>query len=108
MYYPIFLLVMLVTALIIEKVFHEHLFHSFKERSLCIIIAVVAIMVWDFYGIPREHWIFTGKGISGIFIGPMPIEEIGWTLFVPYLWVTIYIAIHSIFDKKRNKNKWKS
>ena len=108
MYYPIFLLVVLVSGLVIERVFKEHLFHSLKERILCIAIAVVAITVWDLYGIPREHWIFTGKGITGIFIGPMPIEEIGWTLFVPYLWVTIYVAAHSIFDKKRSKNKWRN
>jgi len=96
------LIIVLTSALFIEWFFKEHLFHSLKERMLCVTIALVSITIWDLYAIPRRHWVFPGQGILGIFIGPIPIEEFLWTVWVPYFWVTIYKAAHIITDKKRN------
>ena len=102
MYYLYILLVVVIAAMFMEWRFQEHLFNSLKGRLICGLIALVSITVWDLYAIPSGHWIFTGKGILGIFIGPIPLEEFLWALFVPYLWVTIYKAIHIIFDRKTN------
>ncbi len=103
MYYFSMLFAVIVVAMFIEWKFKEHLFHSLRARILCAVIALASITVWDLYAIPQRHWIFTGKGISGVYVGPIPIEEFFWALFVPYLWVTIYRAIHTTFDKRRKK-----
>ena len=88
-------------ATFIEWAFKEHLFRSLHARIFCALIALASITIWDLYAIPQKHWMFTGKGISGVYIGPIPIEEFFWALFVPYLWVTIYKAVHIVLDKKR-------
>ena len=109
MYYFFVLALVLAAALFIEWKFKEHLFHSLKERFIFAALALLSITIWDWYAIPRHHWIFTGKGITGVFIGPMPIEEFFWSLFVPYLWITIYLAVHIISDKnKAKKQKWRN
>lgn len=100
MYYPVVLILILAIAIIIERYFKEHLWHSFKERLICTIIALTSILIWDYYAIPRKHWVFSGEGIAGIYLGPIPIEEFFWALFTPYFWLTIYKAVHSVFDKK--------
>jgi lycopene cyclase domain-containing protein len=97
------LIFVVILAMFIEHVFKEHL-GSLKERLICAVIALASITMWDIFSIPRGHWVFTGKGILGIYFGPMPIEEFFWGLFVPYLWVTIYRASHIIFDKRKWKN----
>jgi lycopene cyclase domain-containing protein len=106
MYYFSVLFLIIVAALFIEWKFKEHLFHSLKERLICTAIALASITIWDWYAIPRDHWIFTGEGIAGIYVGPIPIEEFFWAMFVPYLWVTLYKMAHIIFDKKNKK--WRS
>ncbi|MBI1838915.1 MAG: lycopene cyclase domain-containing protein [Candidatus Colwellbacteria bacterium] len=101
MSYITILIIVLVSGVSIEWFFKEHLFHSLRGRIICAVIALASIAIWDLYAIPRGHWVFTGQGILGIFIGPIPIEEFLWALWVPYLWVTIYKAAHIISDKKR-------
>jgi lycopene cyclase domain-containing protein len=105
MYYFSILFFVVALAVFIEWFFKEHLFRSLKARFLCAFIALVSITIWDLYAIPNRHWIFTGRGITGIYIGPIPIEEFFWALFVPFLWVTIYRAVHIIFDKRKTKKK---
>lgn len=100
MTYLIILIVTVVLAMTIEIVFKEHLFKSLRSRIICALIALFSITIWDLYAIPNRHWVFTGKGILGAYIGPIPIEEFLYALFVPYLWVTIYKAVHIILDKK--------
>ena len=103
MYYFSVLFAVVALAMCIEWKFKEHLFRSLRPRLICAVIALVSITIWDLYAIPAGHWIFTGRGISGVYIGPMPIEEFFWALFVPYLWVTIYRAVHITFDARRTR-----
>lgn len=102
MTYLVILIVAVILAMTIESVFKEHLFKSLRGRIICALIALFGITIWDLYAIPNGHWIFTGKGILGIYVGPIPVEEFLWAMFVPYLWVTIYKAVHIIADKKND------
>ncbi len=95
-----------IITLIIEVLFREHLFHSFKERFIWVGFALFAGTLWDSYAIPNQHWIFPGKGLTGIYFGPIPLEEFVWFLVVPYFWITVYETVHIILDKKRSL-KWK-
>ena len=57
-YYVISVSVLLVIALFLEIKYHEHLFSFWKERLVwCLIMLSVGIS-WDYYAIPREHWVF--------------------------------------------------
>jgi lycopene cyclase domain-containing protein len=91
---------LLIFGLILEIKYREHLFKFWKERLLWILISLTTGIFWDMYAIPREHWIFTGRGILGIkIINGIPIEELMWFLIVPYFWITIYHTIHIKFKK---------
>jgi lycopene cyclase domain-containing protein len=50
-------------------------------------------MVWDIYAVAHQHWIFPGPGLSGIYIGLLPIEEYLFFLIPPYLAITIAVII---------------
>lgn len=97
---------LLIASLFLEYFFRERLFHSLKERVLWASAALIIGIPWDWYAIPRQHWTFSGKGILGIYFGPLPIEELLWFLVVPYFWLTVYEAIHTRNDL-RGKKKWK-
>lgn len=94
-YYTLTAATLLVVALFLEIKYKEHLFKFWKERIFWILISLMVGIPWDMYAIPREHWIFTGRGILGIIVlNGIPVEEFLWFLIVPYFWITIYHTIH--------------
>ncbi len=100
-YYTGVVSLLLVTGIILEIKFHEHLFRFWKERLLWVLLALVIGVAWDYYAIPRQHWVFPGRGILGIkLFGFIPVEELLWFLIVPYFWLVVYHTIHLVNDKK--------
>lgn len=47
-------------------------------------------MIWDYYAVSNQHWIFPGPGLIGTRIYGLPIEEFLFFLIVPYAAFTIY------------------
>lgn len=92
--------ILLAAAIILEIIFKEKLFHNFKERIIWVAVFVLIGTVWDTWALINSHWVFTGRGILGIYIGVIPLEEFIWYLVVPYFAITVYKTIHIISDSK--------
>ena len=90
------LIILLLIAVFIEWKYHVHLYHSRKERFIISGIFVIVGVLWETIAISRGHWIFTGKGLVGITIGLMPLEEYLFMIIVPFWILTVY----KILDKK--------
>jgi lycopene cyclase domain-containing protein len=101
MYYVGVVTFIAITCLLLEIKYKEHLFKSRIERLLWVLLCLAVGIPWDMYSIPRDHWVFTGKGILGIyFYNVIPIEEVLWFLIVPYFFITIYKTVKVIMYKK--------
>lgn len=100
LFYPTSLLVLLLSGLALEVIFHEHLFKHLKARIIWAAMFLAIGISWDTYAILNRHWEFSGHGIFGIHIGVIPIEEFFYFLIVPYFALTVYETVHIIFDKK--------
>ncbi|MBL8030369.1 MAG: lycopene cyclase domain-containing protein [Candidatus Doudnabacteria bacterium] len=92
-FYFVSALILLVFGLIVEFIYREHLFKHLKARLVWALVFLFIGTLWDQYAIPNGHWVFTGKGILGIYVGVIPIEEFMWFLIVPYFCLTIYRAV---------------
>ena len=101
MFYIISVFILLIIGITLEFFFKEHLFHFLKARIMWALVFLVVGTIWDTYAIPNGHWVFTGKGILGVYIGVIPLEEFMWFLIVPYFCLVLYEMTHIIFDKKR-------
>jgi lycopene cyclase domain-containing protein len=100
-YYLATVSILLVIAVALEIIYHEHLFSFWKERLIWVLLSLGFGIPWDYYAIPNGHWVFPGEGILGVTIfGFIPIEELLWFLIVPYFWLTVYHTIHILNDKK--------
>jgi lycopene cyclase domain-containing protein len=93
MEYLIILGILLLISLVLEIKFHIRLYKSRKERIIITLIFLVIGIIWDSFAIYRGHWIFPGKGLVGITIGVMPLEEYLFALIVPYFILTTYNAL---------------
>ncbi|MEK7161758.1 MAG: lycopene cyclase domain-containing protein [Patescibacteria group bacterium] len=74
-FYSISAATLLITGLILESIYHEHLFKHLKARIMWALVFLFIGTVWDQYAIPNHHWDFTGKGILGIYVGVIPFED---------------------------------
>ena len=93
-------LILLVIALALEFTFHEQLFQHLKTRLAWVILFCLLGTTWDLYGLYFKHWVFTGKGILGIYVGIIPVEDFLWFLIVPYFCLTVYKTFHIVFNEK--------
>lgn len=101
MEYLLILLFILIVTILLEKIFHIHLYKSRKERFFIVLLFFVYGVVWDSFAIWRQHWDFPPGRTLGIRIGFMPIEEYLFTLIIPYNIITIYKVMDTKFFKKK-------
>ena len=96
MEYFIILMAILLVTIFIEWKYHIHLYHSMRERIIVTLNIFVFGMMWDYYALYREHWVFPGSGLIGLRIYGLPIEEFLFFLILPYAAFTMY----KFYDKK--------
>jgi lycopene cyclase domain-containing protein len=93
-------LILLVIALLLEYIYHEHLFKHLAVRLMWVFLFFILGLTWDIYGLYFRNWVFTGKGILGLYVWIVPIEDFLWLLIVPYFCLTVYKTFHIIFNQK--------
>ncbi len=88
--YIIILLFILFVTFLIEYKYDIHLYHSRKERFQVTLHIFLIGMIWDYFAVYRQHWIFPGHGLIGIRFYGLPIEEFLFFLIAPYFALVIY------------------
>ena len=94
--YAAILLFFLAVAVFLEIKYKIHLYHSLKERIIFPLGVMTLSVIWDYFAVSRQHWIFPGPGLIGIRIYGLPIEEFMFFFIAPYLLLTLY----KLADKK--------
>jgi lycopene cyclase domain-containing protein len=84
MEYLIILLIILVVTIFVEFKYNIRLYHSRKERLIVTLNIFIVGIIWDYFAIYRQNWIFPGNGLVGLRIFGLPIEEFLFFLIVPY------------------------
>jgi lycopene cyclase domain-containing protein len=100
-FYSLSGLVLLAAGITLEYIYREHLFRHLKARIMWALVFLFIGTVWDQYALVARHWVFTGKGILGIYIGVMPIEDFLWFLAVPYFCLTVYKTVQIVLRRKK-------
>ena len=75
----------------------------FKNKTQLIAIFASTLIIggiWDNYAVWRGHWFYPGKGILGIFLGYIPLED-----YIFIIVVTYAILVGYKFYEKRFVNK---
>jgi len=96
MEYLIILLALLAITIFLEWFYKVELYHSRKERLIITGLFFIIGILWDTFAIARGHWEFPGKGLLGIQIGLMPLEEYVFILIIPFFILTVY----KVLDKR--------
>ena len=94
--YPLILLGFLVVSIFLHKHFKLKVFDSKKQLIYFYTLFLIIGTIWDNFAIYRGHWFYPGKGITGIFIGLMPIEDYFFLVITSYFGLVLYQTIRKI------------
>ncbi len=101
MEYLLILLLFLAVALCLEWKYRIHLYHSRKERIIIPFFFFLVGSAWDSLAVLRGHWSFSGRGLVGVTLGALPLEEYLFMLIIPFFILTSYKVLEKKFHKKR-------
>lgn len=91
--YLLSLTVLLFIALILKTKYKIKVFKSPKEALFFYLIIFLVGTIWDNFAVWRGHWYYPGKGILGIFIGLIPLEDYIFAIVTSYTVLVLYKVI---------------
>ena len=97
--YLLTLLALYLITLLIKVRYKIRVFNNIKELLVFYLIIFLIGTIWDNFAVWRGHWYYPGKGILGIFIGLIPIEDYVFALVTSYTILVLYKALPKIFKE---------
>lgn len=69
-----------------------------RARTALLAIAPVALLfgAWDLLGIARAHWWYDPRYITGIHLGPIPLEELVFFVVIPLCALLTFEAVGTV------------
>lgn len=93
----------LLLTLPLELVLGARVYRQPRRLVLALLPMLVVFSAWDILGIIRNHWSYNPRFISGIHLGPMPLEELVFFLVVPICGLLTYEAVGRVFALARGR-----
>ena len=89
------LVLFFISAIVLEHKSKIPLFHSVRERLTTMGVIFIIGITADYYGVYSGHWVFPGKGLAGVWIGKVPIEDYIFAFVAPYWAIVVYNFLHN-------------
>lgn len=69
-----------------------------RWRLLLPTLAVVILVfgIWDLIGIVRDHWTYSDRYLTGVAIGPLPLEELVFFVVIPLCGLLSYEGVATV------------
>lgn len=93
----------LLLTLPLEFVLGARVWRQPKRLLLSLVPMLIVFSAWDILGILRNHWGYNPGFISGIHLGPMPLEELVFFLTIPICGLLTYEAVGRVFALARGR-----
>ena len=71
-------------------------------------VVVVVFGLWDLLGIVRNHWTYNDEFITGIYLGPMPPEELVFFVVISLCALLSYEGVSTVlrfFANRKNRER---
>ena len=76
-------------------------YKQWKYAGIGILVTGLFFVAWDALFTELGVWSFNPRYVTGIYLGPLPLEEVLFFLCVPYACLFTYFAFNHIFEKDR-------
>ena len=90
----------------LEIILQARVLRKLKRIVLTITPVVILFVIWDYYAITNNHWLFDETKVTGItLIGFLPLEELLFFIIVPIAALLSFEAVRSIKQEKAGDEK---
>jgi lycopene cyclase domain-containing protein len=93
----------LLITLPLELVFAARVYRRWQVLLKSLLPVVVVFAVWDVIAIARNHWTYDPRFVTGISLGPLPIEELVFFLVIPVCALLSYEAVGTVIGWIRRR-----
>lgn len=73
--------------------------------ALAMLPMLVIFLAWDILGILRDHWTYSDVYMTGIMLGPLPLEELVFFLVIPVCGLLTYEGVGYVLGLLKNLKK---
>jgi len=98
-------IVLILITFIIYKFYKIKLFKSKKQMIIFWLLVFIGGIIWDNYAVWRGHWIYSKKGLIGINVGLIPLEDYIFIFLVGFGFLILYNVSNKLYEKRRQKNE---
>jgi hypothetical protein len=97
----IVIILLFILCFILEKEYRVVLYNSKKERLIVAGAIFIVLMIWELLNrFVYQAWLYTGRGLVGIYIFGLPLEIYLFYLVGPYFAFIMYELIQKEIDRK--------
>lgn len=92
----------------LEFVFRARVYRRSLMTLISVGVVVVVFGLWDLLGIIRDHWTYNPEFITGIHIGPMPLEELVFFVVISLCALLSYESVSTVlryFSDRKNRTE---
>lgn len=87
------LLGFILVSFFLQKKFNIKLFETKNQMFKYYLLMYAVSITWDTFAIWRGHWFYPGRGLLGIYIGLMPLEDYIFVFACSYFGLILYKAV---------------
>lgn len=88
-----------VITLPLELLFAARVYRRWTTLLAALVPVVLVFAVWDLIAIARDHWTYNPEFVTGLELGPLPIEELVFFVVIPICALLSYEAVGTVLDR---------
>ena len=94
--YLLLLLACLLGTLPLEVFLRVRVYRRPLRWVLSVLPVVAFFSAWDAYAVARGHWRYDRHQITGVRVGNLPLEEIGFFVVIPTCAILTFEAVRAV------------
>lgn len=83
-------------SLWLEPVLGTRVFRRWRRLLLALLPTVVVFGAWDLAAIAAGHWSYDPRQVTGVWLGPVPVEELLFFVVVPTAAILAFEAVRAV------------
>lgn len=94
-----------VITLPLELLFAARVYRRWTTLLAALVPVVLVFAVWDLIAIARDHWTYNPEFVTGLELGPLPIEELVFFVVIPICALLSYEAVGTVLDRAGRRRR---
>jgi lycopene cyclase domain-containing protein len=90
------LILCILGTLPLEFLLHARVYRRWQRAALAILPVAAIFVLWDYLAAMAGWWRFDDRYIVGLFVGPLPVEELLFFLVIPVCGILTFEAVRRI------------